>query len=183
MSRLKKFPAVGWFATGLVVAAVIIPSTAAAVVGFVGIQGTSANKADVTAAGQLQTAEATPNKFFQNASTSVQNNWVAVARPLPRFALVVDVVHVGSLNPALNSPSGMISLEVQTGSSCAGTKVGTYLQSVPVSVVTDAEIFLTPGLAVPTGDALCAKAAAVGELAMVSVSGYTVSPTAVAPGA
>ncbi len=63
MSRLRNMSRVGWIVTGVVVALVLVPSAAfatARALKFTGIEGTSTHKADVTAAQQLLTTEASP---------------------------------------------------------------------------------------------------------------------------
>ena len=185
MLTRKKIPGAVWLVAGILVTLLLIPTAAvAAGMKITLIDGSSGNVADVTPAGQLKVSEASPDNDFQNTSSDVQSTgWTAVGLPLPRFALVITVLHIGSLNPALNYPSGIINFQVENSPTCVGTKVGNYFQSVPVQTAVESEISLAPGLPVPVGDALCAQAGAPGETADVSVSGYTVSASVVAPGA
>jgi hypothetical protein len=181
MSKLKNMPAAGWVVVGISVAVLLIPTTVGAVAAlkFTGIEGTSTNKADVTSAGQLKVAAADPSTYFQNSSTVLPPGsatlggpgpWVPVAVPISGSGLVVDVVH--------NYASGYgFALEIQTGSACAGSVVGTYLQKAFGG--TEQDIQLTPGLAVPAGDALCAQALTSQGVGGVSVSGYTVPSSAI----
>ena len=65
MSKFKNIPGLVWLVIGVLVTLLVIPTTAyaAGALKFVGIEGTSTNKADVSPAGQLLTTEANPTMF------------------------------------------------------------------------------------------------------------------------
>ncbi|HXW34608.1 MAG TPA: hypothetical protein VEJ87_08505 [Acidimicrobiales bacterium] len=62
---------------------------------------------------------------------------------------------------------------METGTSCAGTEVGTYSEFVNPGSEEETVLPLDPGVGVPSGDSLCAFPTG-GPYSLVSVSGYTV---------
>ena len=71
MRRIQDMSRGGWIVIGVVIALLLVPSgMAAARTAYDGIIGTSGNKADVTAGGQLLTTEASPGQ-----------NWSFVFQP------------------------------------------------------------------------------------------------------
>jgi hypothetical protein len=174
----------GWIVIGFAVALLIVPSgvAVAAALKYSGIEGTSGNKADVTPAGQLQEAEAAPNALFQNSYSPVTSSeYVDVATPLASSALVVTTIHVDTfINPSPGDDQNIV-LFVETGTSCSGSRVGSYLEFLNPGGIGETDIPMAPGLGIPQGDGLCAEAAG-SVVAEVSVSGYTVPSAAVSAG-
>ena len=134
-SGMRKLPGVAWLLIGVSVTALALPSAAYAggVLKFVGIEGTSANKADVTPSGQVLTTEVNPSTTaphawggsltsdFVNASTS--GSCVAFEDlnlpPTQNFILTELQIDVNA-DPTPGAPAWA---EVFTDNSCTGTPV------------------------------------------------------------
>lgn len=178
MSKFKNMPGVGWFVVGIAVAVLAIPTTVGAVAAlkYTGITGPSANRADVTSAGQLQVAEASPAAMIQSPSTmlSVLSSGIftAVYSPPVSSAAILTVIHVGTSNGMVN-----FTFEIRAGSTCAGAQLGTYNFSASATQTSSSDAILNPGLPLPAGDSLCAIANTAYGFA--SVSGYTVPASAI----
>jgi hypothetical protein len=182
VARIRNMPRLGWFVAGVAVAILLVPSgvaAAKAVLKFTGIEGANGNKADVTSAGQLQVAQADPSQFVQTALAlpDTTDDLVPVAVPTTANALVISVIHVDTwINPS-PGPAGFVVVEIHAGSSCAGDPIGSWTQTVHPLALGEQDISLSPGLGIPAGDALCARANTL--TAYVSASGYTVPSAAV----
>jgi len=137
--RNRKVPGVAWLVVGVTVTALALPTAAyaggaaKAVLKFTGIEGTSTNKADVTASGQLLTTEvnpgsATPHAWggsevsdFVNASTAgtcvpFENLNLPSNENFILTELQIDV----NADPTPGAPAWA---EVFTDSNCSGTPV------------------------------------------------------------
>ncbi len=177
MSRLKSMPAAGWFVAGVAVTILLVPTTVGAVAAmkFVGIEGTSSNKADVTGAGQLLTAPVDPSAMFQDAEIGISEDGVTSPprniTPLgSTTGLIVTMIHV---DVDATSAGAYVTFTVNGGPNCgSGAVVGTYSQSVNPAGPGATELDLSPGLPIPAGDELCGVGA--GATLFASVSGYTV---------
>jgi hypothetical protein len=167
MTKFKFMPKLGWFIVGLAVAVLLIPSTVAgarSVLKYTGIEGTSGNQADVTAAGQVLTAGAQPSNLL-GGSVSGSGGFIATTS--------------GGENVVFTAPSNSaiimeeISLNIHEWSSAAGTTtyiflfvgtdscadgVGGWYSTVSPTGFGPSQLTLTPGVAVPAGDELCAYA-------------------------
>jgi hypothetical protein len=176
MPKLSEIPGAGWFVAGVAVAVLLIPASVGAAVAFkyVGIEGTSTNKVDVTPAGQLKVANAAPSSFLQSATVAVGQapNLTPVMVATPE-AVIVTVLH---LQTAGLSGSGTTTFEIRSNS-CSGSMVGSYQQNVTTHVDgSEVDVPLSPGLPIPAGDYLCASATASTS---TSVSGYAVPASSV----
>jgi hypothetical protein len=184
VSRMRNMSRGGWIVIGFVVALLIVPSgvAVAAALKYTGIEGTSGNKADVTPAGQLQEAAAAPNAFFQNSYSQVSSSADAdVASPPTSSALVVTTIHVDTFVDPSPGDDQNILLLVDTGTTCTGSRVGSYLEYLNPDGIGETDVPMAPGLGIPQGDSLCAEAEG-SVIAEVSVSGYTVPSAAVSAG-
>ena len=75
MTRVKHMSRGGWIVVGILIAMMLVPSGIAAVraLGYTGIEGTNGAtstlyKTDVTSAGQLMTADASPSTLFSDSA-------------------------------------------------------------------------------------------------------------------
>jgi hypothetical protein len=181
MSRIKNMPGVAWLVIGVLVTLLVIPSTAyAAALKFTGIEGTSTNKADVTPAGQLLTAEANPSSFYQPEFVYLDPGayLVPIAVPPSSSALVITTIHIDPYYNPTPGSTAEVGFEVLTSTGCDAPNVGSYEQAVYPGSTGEIDIPLAPGLAIPAGATLCAFA--TGDLdTAVSVSGYAVPSGAV----
>jgi hypothetical protein len=182
MARVRNMPRLGWFVAGVAVAILLVPSGVAgakAVLKFTGIEGANGNQAGVTSAGQLQVAAADPSQFIQTAlaAPDTSDDLVPVAVPATGKALVISVIHVDTwINPS-PGPAGFVVVEIHAGSTCTGDPIGSWTQTVHPQGLGETDISLSPGLGIPSDDALCARANTL--TAYVSASGYTVPSSAV----
>lgn len=91
MSRVKNMSRGGWIVIGILIAMMLVPTgiATATALKYSGIEGTSANKADVTSAGQLLTTEAKPTSYqsyfvpLGNVTLSAEDYCEAVTPTLP----------------------------------------------------------------------------------------------------
>jgi hypothetical protein len=181
MSRIKEMSRAGWMLIGVVGALLLVPSVAsAASTIYNGIIGISGQKADVSPTSQLLTGEAAPSAFYHNFATPASAT--VIATPPPGHALVVSglsidffpgnptdyiVVYIGNSSCA----SHLLNVAVVNGAAIwngSSYVLSGGTQTVPVS----------PGLAVPAADRLCATAIG-GSSADVMVSGYSVTSSSV----
>jgi hypothetical protein len=184
MHRIKNMSRGGWIVVGIVVAMMLVPSgvAVAAALKYTGIEGTSGNKADVTPAGELQVAAASPSAFFQNAFVGVSSSAIEnVGAPPASLALVVTTIHIDTfVDPSPGSGQNILFL-ISTGTSCSGSEVGSYIEYLNPGGIGETDIPMAPGLGIPEGDSLCAEAGG-SVVAEVSVSGFTVPAAAVSSG-
>jgi hypothetical protein len=170
----------GWIVVGVLVALLLVPSgmAVAKALQYTGIEGTSLNRADVTPAGQLKVAPAAPDAFFQSAEASLSLDDVLVAAPPASSALIVTTIHIDTFADPSPGGTNEVKFEIFSTSTCTGSVVGTYGQTVNPDGVGEIDIPLGPGLAVASGQSLCG-AERGSEQANASASGYTVPASAV----
>jgi hypothetical protein len=183
VSRIKNISRAGWLIAGAVAALVLVPTVAVATASVVTLQGSpSGKKTNVTGAGQMLTATASPASFFQNASSAFGSTTrEPVATPPAGLALVVTTIHVDVYYDPSPGSGQEIEFNVETGTSCTGSQVGSYWESLNPPSVQEIDIPLEPGLGIPSGDSLCGIT--VGSVdTEASVSGYTVPPGTVTSG-
>jgi hypothetical protein len=181
MSKIRSMPKFGWFVIGVAVAVLLMPSSVAlarSALKVTGIKGVSGSTADVTPAGQLLTTEAQPSNllggsssdqatFEETTSLNAQDLFAAPSNDAVAMnGLSLDVVQ--GLSSA--SPGNIYALFIGNSSACSNT-VGNWEMNVNPTGLGLTEVSLTPGVAIPASDYLCAiGSAASGD--------YTVSLTA-----
>ena len=186
MSRIKNMSRGGYIVVGFLVALLLVPSgvAVAKALKYTGIEGsngttTTQNKADVTSAGQLRVAEADPNALFQSGEAFPNTGgFGAVATPPSSSALIITGLHIDTYTDPTPGSGNLVEFVVETGTSCSGSFVGTFRQIVNPGTDGEIDIPLAPGLAVPSGDALCTVSGG-SVAAEVTASGYTIPATAV----
>jgi hypothetical protein len=179
MAKIKSMPKAGWFVAGLAVALLLIPTAAGAkaALKFTGIEGTSGSQADVTKAGQLQVAAASPSSLYQNGyfANAGGDTFSTVAQPPAGDALIVDHVHIVVEEvPTTGVP---MYLTVRTGTNCAtGSMVPGLNQPLFAAALGVTDDPLTPGALVPSGDSLCLQVYGTANTVDVvgTASGYTI---------
>ena len=178
MSFLERVSRPSWLLIGILIAVIVIPTTAvAAALSDVIIKGATGNKALVTVAGQLLATEANPRQYVQTASTPLGQAPTLIASP-PRttkgvqYGLIVKIIHV-DVESAFDSLGAGIVFTVNRATSECDAAVGTYRQIVHPSASGEIDIPMDPGLVVYPGDALCGYQ--IDEKADASISGYAVS--------
>jgi hypothetical protein len=176
MSRIKNMPRVGWFAAGVIITLLLVPTVAVAATGGTIIKGSpSGNKVDVSGAGQLLTNEANPGSYVfveggNNCSAGgfymIPSNEALIITGVDFFFHApapgnseADLFYGPSANPCLNFAA-------------AGVTDGTELPNTAQNQVFE------PGIAVPAGDVLGGKTLNTGSF--FAVYGYLVPAGAVA---
>lgn len=151
LSKIKNLKGGTGFIAGLLIAMLLIPSVAvAAGLRFTGIEGTSKNKADVTAGGQLLTTNVAPSNIYQSAQVNLFSPSRIVLAPTTN-AIVVTTLHLDV--SALSGSSGTVTVFAANGS-CGGTE--TFSMTVQVAAIGEIDVPFGPGLPIAAGDALCA---------------------------
>jgi hypothetical protein len=184
MSKIKNFSATGWLVAGITAALLLVPTTAVAVTATTTIiqGGTAAGQASVTAAHQLLSTTVNPKAYVNTPSLPVDGNGdiVAIAEAPSWAALIVTTIHVGTFVDPTPGSGQFIQLVITTGG-CPGGQVGSFNLDVHPGAIGETDIPITPGVAVPAGDILCAGG--VGSVqADISVTGYTVPSSEVPAG-
>ncbi len=124
-------------------------------------------------------AAADPSAFFQSGTVPISSTTFEPFSSAPSpYALIATVIHV-DIYAGTSGSAEDVEINVQVGTTCAGVQVGTYFPIVNPPGLGMTDISLDPGLAVPAGDALCARVGGTVGAELV-VSGYTVASTAVA---
>jgi hypothetical protein len=184
MTRIKNMSRGGWIVIGILIAMMLVPSgvAVAKVLKDTGIEGTSMNKADVTPASQLLVAEADPNALFQSGESFPNESVFGVAATAPpSSALIITTLHVDIFGDPSPGVGQLVEFDVETGTTCGGSEVGSFRQTVNPPGLGEFDTSLAPGVAVPSGDVLCvAEDGSV--LSEVSASGYIVPSAAVSAG-
>ena len=184
MSIIQKMSRAGWILVGLVVAVLLFPSVAtAASTVYNGIVGTSGHKADVSPTSQLLTAEAAPSTIYHHVSFAPAGSDGIIATPPSGHALIVTELSIDFT--AMASPD---QVEFWVGNASCDTLLN--IAFTDSSDVWDGTEFLTtggiqqvpvsPGIAIPASDRLCASTN--NGQNNVMISGYSVtSSTVTAP--
>jgi hypothetical protein len=206
MSKISNISRTGWLVVGIVAALLLVPATAVAVTATATIiqGGTAADQASVTAHrlqtndeikgysgnnfaavtydGQLLTTTTDPSTFVNNTAIEVDGGtgYQPVFTAPTGNAVVVTTIHLDTASDPTPGPTENIVFTVQPGTGCPGSsRVGDYSELVSPGSLGETDIPFNPGLAIPTGDALCAKSS--GPIVDLSVTGYLVSSIAVPP--
>ncbi len=172
--RLKNVPRSAWLVVGVCIAAVVMPTAAVATaLTYTGIEGTSHNKADVSTAGQVLTAPATPSNYYATGQVNLTGAVTAVATPPAGDGLVLTSLDISvySFTPGANYQL------IMSNAACTGPAPGYGHVFTPASGG-ETEITFSPGLVIPSGEALCGNLAGSVSVAVTPV-GYTGSSAAI----
>jgi hypothetical protein len=178
MSKFKNIPGLVWLVIGVLVTLLVIPTTAyaAGALKYVGIEGTSTNKADVSPAGQLLTTEAGADSLFDSGARNINNgsNGAPMYAPPQHSAGILMSIHLDVYGDA---GAGNAGESFYIGPSCNTEDF--LVDSVNPTTVGTVILPCSPGVVIPAGDELCAIS--TGSIAsLASANGYTV-PAADAP--
>jgi hypothetical protein len=183
LSQHKNMPGVAWLVIGVSVTALVMPTAAfAAGITWSGIEGQNKNKADVTAAGQLETSPADVNSAFHSQPFGFfsNSNMVNEYTPPSGDAAVITSIHVDMGGV----PASGALVDVDTGTSNGGfaAPCSASANVDQVDTATDGITILpySPGYVLPAGQSLCAIVSSAE--AIVSAEGYLI-PAADAPAA
>jgi hypothetical protein len=199
MSKIRKLPATAWFIIGVVAALAIVPTAAygAAALKFTGIEGTSGNEADVTAAHQLLTTPASPSQFVSYetflASAQGATGCDTIGTVPAGDSLIIQNVqadvqqadepqyisYLDSSDQTAYSQFSSSYFELNYASSfCPVFPTAIVTGEAPAGGVGNVTVPLQPGFVVPSGTDLMATGG--GMDAWIYVTGYLV-PSADAP--
>lgn len=189
MSKVRKMPGIAWLVIGVCVTALVLPSAAYAVakLKFTGIEGTSTNRADVTPAGQLLTTEAQPSNLLGGTfgddgavnDPSTGEESTIFQTPSANAVIEALTVDVSYWDTSAGSDT-LYELYIGDGA-CARQPVTSWYLCLNPTGYGSTEIPLTPGVGIPSGDALCAYAqASTGSFQLsVTATGSVVPSTSV----
>ncbi len=177
MSKFKNIPGLVWLVIGVLVTLLVIPTTAyaAGALKFVGIEGTSTNKADVSPAGQLLATEASADSLFDSGARNINSSTGALMYAPPQHSAgILMSIHLDVYGDA-GASTAYESFYI--GPSC---NTEDFLVDSPNPTTVGTVILpYSPGVVIPAGDELCAIS--TGSIAsLASANGYTV-PAADAP--
>lgn len=155
MSKLRNVPGVGWFAAGVALTVLLVPTTIGAVValGFTGIEGTSTHKANVTSDGQLLTSTVNPTSLLQ-AGTSMTSTYDLLPKRIQTGPVVITELHT-AITYWVTTPGNGIAYGYYVADSSCSKHYGSWSLTFTPTGWGSTETPLLPGLAVPKGDALC----------------------------
>jgi hypothetical protein len=171
--RLKNVPRSAWLVVGVCIAAVVMPTAAVATaLSYTGIEGTSHNKADVSTAGQVLTAPATPSNYYATGQVVITGSPTAVATAPAGDGLVLT-----SLNISVSSFTTGANYQLLIGNAACTVGIGGYSHVFTPASGGDTEITFSPGVVIPSGDALCGNE--VGASVAITPVGYTGSSAAI----
>jgi len=169
MSRIKNLSRGNWMVVGIVTALILVPSGMAVAGGFSGIKGTSGNKADVSAAGQLLTTEALPTTYKDYEAPIASADLVhsgldcetAATIPVGQAFVVqqveVDVFGANSPGTSNSGPAGNFSnagfrlYADGPSDACGGSSNIITTGEAPGANVGNVAIPLIPGYVIPSG--------------------------------
>ncbi len=180
MTKGKNIPGVVWLVVGAMIFLALPTGTAAAkaALKFTGIEGTSGNQADVTAAQQLLTTEASPSNYYNNPSGTISGtaNPVLLAEPSNGNALIVKSLRLTTLDQG-QPPIFWTALFFVGDPSC--TSFLTLFDHASGTGNGETLLPYDPGYSIPAGDALCGFAPGTRLNWQTTVTGYQVPASAV----
>jgi hypothetical protein len=158
----------GILVLGVMLGALLVPRIASAVANVVTIQGSgSTNRAAVTKAHQIESAEAPPSAFREFSASSGDTSCVTFgAIPSDKGFIAKSVI----VNVTLSSSTGFVVAQVWPNGSCSGSD----MFSTPTKVVGEYSLQFEPGFAMAHGKHFSLKVAATGAVVGVYVFGYVV---------
>jgi hypothetical protein len=161
----------------LIAGAVMVPATAWAVsvTKVVITDPGKVNRANVDAAGSLQTSAAPPASFYRNSHIVLGPTFVSVAKPPTGTALIVTSIHVDTIADPTPSTTARVGFDVMDANCNTPTAVVDDINPATLGVTV---LPFEPGLAISSGKALCALEQGSVH-AEVFVFGYTVPAGAV----
>jgi hypothetical protein len=170
MSRIGNLSRPGWLVIGAVGALILAPSAAVATAtGLSELTGPGGQRAAVTDAGQLATAEAAPSsfelEFYDTTSSSPCASMAAISKTQ---GFIVTEITVDTY--ALPAPGGDNTIDAYTHPGCSGKNGILQINPATLGITT---MPLTPGYAIPKGGSL-SFLGTNGTEANIDVFGYKV---------
>ena len=171
MRHLMQFDRSGWVLVGVLVALVVVPaSAAAATIGVTELAGSNGQRADVTRAGQLSTAEASPGSFVTrlggaDLTSAAQSKCVTFPVISATKAVVIRQFTVTTYSV----PGTAGSVLLYEGPNCQPSQV---IDQLSYATPDNTNLPVDPGIALPKGGTISVNIAGLG--ALVAFFGYTV---------
>jgi hypothetical protein len=177
MSRMGNLSRTSWVVIGVVGALILVPSAAVATAaGVTELVGTGGQRAAVSDAGQLSTAEAAPSSFdIEFNATTAKDACVSLPVISKTEGFIVTEIAVDTYQ--LPSPGEDSAIAAYRGTGCVGTSG--FIQVNPPSLGLTT-IPMDPGYAIPKGGSISFEGTNNTE-ANIDVFGYKV-PAKDAPG-
>ena len=171
MKRFTQLSGSGWFLAGAVVALIVVPAgAAAATIGVTELAGSNGQRADVTRAGQLDTAEAPPSSFVTRvggADLTAASQSKCVTFPVISSARAV-VIRQFTVT-VYSVPGTLGSVLLYEGPDCQASR-GIDQLSYAAPGITSLPV--DPGIALPKAGTISVSIDGLG--ALVAFFGYTV---------
>jgi hypothetical protein len=171
MKRLKQLGSSGWFLAGALLALVVVPAgAAAATIGVTELAGSNGQRADVTHAGQLDTAQAPPSSFVTrlggaDLTSASQSKCVTFPVVSATKAVVIRQFTV----TAYGVPGTLGSVLLYEGPNCQASQVIDQLSFATPGIT---NLPVDPGIALPKAGTISVNVLGLG--ALVAFFGYTV---------
>ncbi|HVC71567.1 MAG TPA: hypothetical protein VNC61_15035 [Acidimicrobiales bacterium] len=170
MSKIKKMSRGGWIVIGILIAMMMVPSgvAVAKALHFTGIEGTSTNKADVSAAGQLLTTQADAGASYTRWTPGITTPRSLAVIPAGD-ALIITSIHIDNIS----GTTGGVAFGIANN----GCTSGATFDSVNFASNGITVLPYEPGVPVPAGDEVCAFPGG-GWIGAATVTGYFVPAAA-----
>jgi hypothetical protein len=171
MKWLMRLSRSGWFVAGALAALVVVPAgAAAATIGVTELAGTSGQRAEVTRAGQLDTAQAPPSSFVTrlggaDLTSASQSKCVTFPVISSTKAVVIRQFTV----TASSVPGTLGSVLLYEGPNCQPSQVIDQLSYATPGIT---NLPIDPGIALPKAGTI--SVSIDGIAALVALFGYTV---------
>jgi len=176
MRKLMQGSGGPWLAAGLVAGMLLAPAAAVAAANLVGIVGSNGKRAQVTAAGQLQTAPASPGQYRSKWTAGVSSGGCVqvFAAPSTKGAVVTRVTANTWTNP---SPGAANNVTIFRDQVCTVSTASIVTRINPAGFGIEVVEF-EPGFALKAGAKLYAQAQG-GVITELTITGYLVPKKAV----
>jgi hypothetical protein len=171
MKWFRQLSRSGWFVAGALVALVVVPAgAAAATIGVTELAGSNGQRAEVTRAGQLDTAQAPPSSFVTrlggaDLTSASQSKCVTFPVISSTKAVVIRQFTV----TAYSVPGTLGSVLLYEGPNCQPSKVIDQLSYATPGIT---NLPVDPGIALPKAGTISVNLD--GIAALVAFFGYTV---------
>jgi hypothetical protein len=166
-----QFNGSGWVLAGVLAALVLVPaSAAAATIGVTELAGSNGQRADVTRAGQLNTAEAAPGSFVTRlGGADLTSGTQSKCVTFPIISTTKAVVIRQFTVTTYSVPGSLGSVLLYEGPNCQPSQVIDQLSYAAPDIT---NLPVDPGIALPKAGTISVNIAGLG--ALVALFGYTV---------
>jgi hypothetical protein len=177
MKRLMQLSRSAWFLAGALAALVVVPAgAAAATIGVTELAGSNGQRADVTQAGQLDTAEAPPSSFLTRlGGADLTSPGQSKCVTFPVISSTKAVIIRQFTVTAYSVPGTLGSVLLYEDPNCQASQVIDQLSYATPDIT---NLPVDPGIALPRAGTISVGVDGLG--ALVAFFGYTVPASEVA---